>query len=288
MELPEHLPKRVAVGVAAAVAGFLAATAIWLGALLAAQPLQRALYHALYLHLGPWSATETAIVLVMIGAMGLAAGVPTLATVGLRGHRDRLPGLAVGLLALLAAVLAAVLVAALLGPSGFLPAIVATVALVLGVLALLAAVGGRSDGSPTFAGGLPTLAGALPALAMALFLLGFGLGWGGGYDVVAREVPNASVEAPADTDFADAPQFRETLFDPPDDYSYAYCDVEDGRRTCRLSLRGYDREAHAARVLAEHGVRCRYQGDVSGTEPGSLTALVDGTYYRVTCQTYGD
>lgn len=100
------------------------------------------------------------------------------------------------------------------------------------------------------------------------------------------------MDGTADVTFADAPRLREDLLAPSGDDATGYCQENaQGRRTCRLSLRGYDHEAAAARFLADHGVRCPYRNAPPGQETAGNQSFVaaDGeTYYRVTCQAYGD
>lgn len=74
-------------------------------------------------------------------------------------------------------------------------------------------------------------------------------------------------------DFDDVPQIRDDLF--AGDCSTG----PDGRQVCRLSLRGYEHEARAARFMARHCVRCPYQN--ARTDPSdSSVATDDDPYYR--------
>lgn len=273
---------RVARTVGYAVLGFVGTAVLGMALLVVAQPLQVTIYDALYLAVGPWTAEETATVLQFALASLGAIGVITLVAAYARTGTEHLRTLAPGLVGLLALVAVFVLASALLGVVSFLAAIVAVAAFVVAVPVGLRAVGAWPAGVATFAGGVPTL-------AILLLLLGFGLGWGGGYDLVAREIPADEVDGTAEASFEDVPQLREDLLRPADDDVFAYCETAEGRRTCRLSLRGYDREAQAARFLDRHGVRCPFRGTSADEDrTRSFVATDDGTFYRVSCVSYGD
>lgn len=237
-------------------------------------PIQAVVYDAFYLVLGPWTATEAASILhiAVVGVLSVAA--PTLVAERLDG--DRLRELAAGAVGVLAALLVALVAAGLLGVLGLPTVLVAVVAAVVAALAGFRALGASTGGTAAFAG-------SLPVLALLLFLLAFGLGWGGGYDAVAEPVDPSAVDGPV-ADFGDAPAVREDLF------SAAACDpADDG--VCRLTLRGYEHERRAARVLARHGVRCPFVNTPRNPvyDPtASFFAEHDDQYYRVTCEAYGD
>ncbi|MFB6107106.1 MAG: hypothetical protein ABEJ70_09055 [Halobacteriaceae archaeon] len=236
-------------------------------------PLQAPVYRALYLTLGPWGATEAATVLSFSLGSALALGAPVLAVSAALDRAVVGDAVAAGVAAGVLLVEATLAGLALTGLLGF-PSVLAVFALVAvaGLIGLLA----RRARAVTVA----AFVGSLPALVLLLALLGFGLGWGGGYDVVAREVPAADVTGTPPPAFDDAPAVREDLFAP------ATCDVRDGTRTCRLSLRGYPHEAQVARLLAAHGVRCPFRGD--DADGGAVVLAHGDTYYRVTCVAYGD
>lgn len=199
-----------------------------------------------------------------------------------RSRFDRARALVAGLAGMLLVCVLFVAVAALAGANSWLTAIAAFGAFAVAVPVGLRRIGAWPAAATAFAGGIPVL-------VVLVLLLGFGLGWGGGYDVVAREVPASAVNGSADATFDDVPRLRDDLLTPPED-NYAYCERNDeGRRTCRLPLRGYDHEARAARFLDRHGVRCPYR-NARATPDGnrSFVAEHDGTYYRVTCVAYGD
>jgi hypothetical protein len=244
-----------------------------LAALTALQSVQPVVYDSFYLRLGPWSAT-TAATIVHFGLAGaLAVGVPVVVAELVDGDRVRLVG--AGLVVVTVALLLFLLGAAALDAQGLLIVLLVYVLLVVGSLAGLRHVGASTGASATFVGGVPVL-------ALLLVVLAFGLGWGGGYDVVAEPVSASSVDEPATT-FEDAPDVREDLF------SEDACDPEDG--VCRLPLRGYEHEAQAARVLDSNGVRCPLVNAPASERwdrDASVVAEHDGQYYRIYCQAYGD
>jgi len=237
-------------------------------------PLQRAVYDAFYLALGPWPATEAASVLHIVAVGSLAVTIPLLVAEYAAG--DRVQTLAVGAAVAFAVLVAASVLAAFAGVLGF-----PTVAVIVALVAAAATAGLRRVGASR--GATVTFAGSLPVLALLLVLLGVGLGWGGGYDVVAEPIDAGTVDGPV-ADFADAPAVRDDLF------SAAACDPADGD-TCRLSLRGYDHQQQAARVLAANGVRCPFVNAPRNPvyDPdASFVAVHDGQHYRVSCAAYGD
>jgi hypothetical protein len=256
---------------------------VGLGLLRVLQPLQAPVFDAFYLAVGPWTAEVTATVLVFVLAGSLALGLPTLLSVAVRAGTDDLQPLVVGLAGLVGVLVVGVAASALVGLEEFLAAVVALVVVAVAVPVGLYRFDTWPDGVAAYVGGLPVVFLLLAALA-------FGLGWGGGYYVVAEEVPAEEVDTSAAAEFSEAPELRDDLLDPSRDDVYANCEEEDGRRTCRLSLRGYDDEAAAARFLDSHGVRCPYRNAPSRETPGdqSFVAEADGTYYRVSCESYGD
>ena len=236
-------------------------------ALVALQPAQSVVYDALYRPLGPWTATSAATV-VQFGAAGaLALGLPVVAAEHLeRGRPEPAAAvLAAGVLALVAVLLVAVAA----GVPAVLAAVAGDVLFVAAAYLALGRVGASRGGRAAFVGGAP-------ALALLLVLLAVGLGWGGGYDVVAEPAPDATA---ANADFADAPQLRADLFAP------GAC--ENG--VCRLALRQYEHEAAAGRFLDDNGVRCPLAAAPSADDRGgSFVATHDGDRYRLTCEAYGD
>lgn len=262
------------VGTAAAylVAGAIGTAAVSIALTPIVLPLQRATYGSFYAPLGPWRATEAAVILAgaVVGLLALA--VPTLLVASLRGSRDAVPPMLAGFAALLGVSLFVVVFAALLGlfelPGAFF-------ALVVAVVAFGAVVHALDTGVRPVA----TFAGGVPVFALLLVLLAAGLGWGGGYELVAQELPDDEGYA---VEFDEAPEVRDDLF------RAVNRDEEGGAVAYRLQLRGYDGESAAARFLAEHDVRCPYINGNAGAEAGSFVAEHDGTRYRVTCVTYGD
>lgn len=249
------------------LAGLVGTLVAGVAVLAALQPVQPAVYDALYRRLGPWTATSAATV-VQFGAAGaLAVSLPVLAAERFGGDRTESVAavLAVGVLGLVAALVAGVA----LGAPALLAVVVVNVLFVAAGFVALGRVDASRAGRAAFVGGAP-------ALALLLVLLAVGLGWGGGYDVVAEPAPD-SVEATAD--FADAPELRDDLFAP------GAC--EDG--VCRLPLRTYDRGAAVGRFLDDNGVRCPLVNAPGARDwGGSFVAAHDGDRYRVTCEAYGD
>jgi hypothetical protein len=274
MDPPNVSPRDAVVAVGYALAGAIGTALAAFVAVNVTRPVQPAVYDAFYLTLGPWSATEAASIL-HIGVAGvLAAAVPTAAAEFLDGSRVR--AVAGGFLAAAVALVVAFAAAAVLDRLGFLTVVVAYALFAAAALAALRYSDAASASTAAFVG-------SLPVLALLLLLLGFGLGWGGGYDVVAEPVGPSAVDGPA-ADFEDEPAVREDLF------SAAACDPADGG-VCRLTLRGYEHERRAARVLARHGVRCPFVNAPRNPvyDPdASFVAERDDRYYRVTCEAYGD
>lgn len=267
--------ERVARVVGYIALGFVGTALTALLALPLTHGVQSPIYHLLYLEVGPSAATQTAILTHFLAAGFLAIAVPTVVgdylSDGLAHRR------AIGVL--LAALLAHVVLFLVVGVAGLGVYPVGFLVLALGVIAggllLRYRYGVRSGGLLAFGGGVPVL--------FALLLLaGFGLGWGWGYVMTAQEVPESSVEGTA-ADFAEVPAVSEDLFGSYD------CETDpDGRRVCRLHLRGYEHERTAARFMDRHGVRCPYQGAGSSDRRDSFVAEHEGTYYRVTCDPHGD
>jgi hypothetical protein len=73
-----------------------------------------------------------------------------------------------------------------------------------------------------------TVLGGVPGFALPLFLLAVGLGWGGGYDLLAEELPGENGSA---VDFEQAPEVRDDLFRAANRE-----DGDDAPVTYRLSL----------------------------------------------------
>lgn len=266
-----RVAKVVAYGLLGAVGTGVAALAL----LNLTQPVQGAIYDAVYLRVGPSEATETAIL-----AHALAAGFVAISAPALIGDylSDRLANgraLGGGIAAMLG-LLGAFLAAALAGLVGFLTALAVLTAALVGVPAALRYRFGVRSGS------LPAFVGGVPVLVLLLLLTGFGLGWGWGYVVTAREVPDGAVNGTATT-LDDAPALERDLFAPGN------CETDaEGRQVCRLSLRGYEHETAAARFLARQGVRCPYQHTRPANEGGAFVVRHDGSYFRVTCSPHGD
>jgi len=254
------------------VAGAIGTAAVAIALTPIVLPLQRVTYGSVYASLGPWRATEAAVILAgaVVGLFALA--VPTLLVAFLRGSRDSVLPILAGFAALLGVSVFAAVFAALLGlfdlPGAFLGLVVAVVA--LGVVLHLIEPGIRT---------VATFAGGVPVFALLLVLLAVGLGWGGGYELVAEELPDGDGDA---VDFDEAPEVRDDLF------RAVNREDEGGEVTYRLQLRGHEGASAAAWFLAGHGVRCPYINGNAGAEPGSFVAEHDGTHYRVSCVTYGD
>ncbi|MFB6269972.1 MAG: hypothetical protein ABEH83_08520 [Halobacterium sp.] len=274
MRVPDISTRDLLSALGYAALGVLGTGVAAVGLVYVLQPLQPVVYDALYLVVGPWTATEAASIF-HIGVAGvLAVSVPTVTAELLDGQRTA--ALALGFVALVAALVAVLVAAALLGVLGFLTLLVAYALLVAAALGALAA-------SDAATGTLTAFVGGVPVLALLLFLLAFGLGWGGGYDVVAERLQGHDATDDV-ADFDDAPQVRDDLF------AEQSCDpYEDG--VCRLSLRGYEHELRAARFLDAHGVRCPFLNQPSMPvydRDASFVAEHAGDYYRVSCEAYGD
>lgn len=230
-------------------------------------PLQLAVYDLVYLRVGPWTADATASVVVISLASALGIIGSTLAVlVWTRGLEELDRALAVTLVGLIG-LLGLEIGAIILGGEPFLVAILAVAFLAVGGLIVTYRIGPP----PVVAAWV----GALPMLGVLLLLLGFGLGWGGGYQLVAEPVQNGSATA----DFGEVPQVTSDLFDDHGD-----CAVTD-TGYC-LELRDYDHAVSAAKFMDSHGVRCPSQAAPSNAE--SFVATHDGQTFRVHCVGYGD
>lgn len=266
------LAKRVARAAAYAILGVVLTAALGLLAPNLLNPIQPVVYDAVYLRLGPSGATEFAILwhIALSGAVAIAVATLVGEFVSDRGENAR--AFAVGLAAL-GAFLVLSFAAAVAGLEPFLAVALWIVATAVAVPALLWF---RYD---VRSGGLPAFAGGVPILVFLLLLAGIGVGWGWGYVLTAEEVP--SPDAADVVTFEEAPEVRDDLFAPRN------CEVNaDGDRRCRLQLRGYAHERAAAGFLADHGVRCPYEG--SGRDAGSFLTRHEDTYYRITCTGHGD
>lgn len=93
----------------------------------------------------------------------------------------------------------------------------------------------------------------------------------------------STVNGTAAADFDEVPEVRDDLFVSGD------CETDtEGRRVCRLYLRGYEYERTVVRFMARHGIRCPYQTTQSVEPAGSFVGQYNGTYYRVSCSPHGD
>lgn len=265
--------KRIGRAAAFLLLGVVGTSSVALLLLNITQPIQRGVYNAFYLQVGPSEATETAIL-----THFLIAGFTAISVVLLAGDylSDRLAHrtAVAKAIAVLLGLVVVFLVVALLELAAFLTAILVLAAAMLAVPLLLRyRYGVQSGGTLAFVGGIPVL-------VLLLLLAGFGLGWGWGYIMTAQEVPASAVNESV-ASFDDVPQLRDDLFDGD-------CSTgPDGRQVCRLYLRGYEHEARAARFMARHGVRCLYQNAQTG-QSDVFIARYNGTYYRVTCSPHGD
>lgn len=294
MDIDELTLRGVARGTGHLLVGTVGTTAAVVALLWLVEPARPVVFDAFYLAVGPWTAEMTATLLSFTLAGIVAVSLPTLGAVYWRSRAEHVPTLLAGLAGALGLVAVGLSLAALAGAVTILDTLLAFAAFAVAVPLGLRATGAWPSGAVTFAGGLPVL-------ALLVLLLGVGLGWGGGYDVVATEVPAADVEGGADATFADAPRLRDDLLASSGDGGGRYSSGDDvrgycaenaeGRRACRLSLRGYEHEAAAARFLDDHGARCPYRLASPGRPASgnrSFVAADGGTYYRVTCQSYGD
>jgi len=262
--------RRVGMVLAYVVAGAVATAGVALAALVVLEPVHPLVYDLYYRRVGPSAATETAILggALLAGVAGLATSlVGGLAVAG--AGSDRRP---IGVAVLgLGGVVAVFLAVATVGLAAMLTAV---------VLVAVAAVGvpvGLWYGADLRSRGMAAFLGGVPVVVALLLIAGVGVGWGWGYVVVAETAPGATAEA----DFAAAPAVAADLF------TASACEsTGDGTRRCRLELRGYAHELAAVRFLAEHGVRCPYQG--GGESAASVIAVHEGTTYRVTCGAHGD
>ncbi|MFB6195116.1 MAG: hypothetical protein ABEI80_03020 [Haloplanus sp.] len=267
--------ERAARATAYGLLGLLVTGVVAVGLLYPTRPVQSVIYDLVYLQLGPSEATETAILTHFLATGVVAISVPLLIGDYLSDRLANGRALAGGIAAM-GGLLVAFLVVALAGLAAFLTALAVLAVAFVGVPAVLRY---RYD---VRSGGIPAFVGGVPVLLLLLLLVGFGLGWGWGYVVTAQQVPAGTVSGSA-ADFADAPALERDLFTP------ANCGTgTDGRRVCRLSLRGYEHERAAARFMARHGVRCPYQNAPSSGESDSFVARHDGAYYRITCTPHGD
>lgn len=268
MDLPDVTLRQVAVTVSYLLLGVVGTAAVGLGTLFALQPAQEFVYDLVYFRVGPADATEFAILLVFLVAGTVALSAASLAGEYLSDRGANLRPILVGLGAL-GGLVVLFAVVSLLGLLGFPIAILVVLVAGLGVPLLLRfRFGVRSGALPAFVGGVPVV-------VLMLLLAGFGIGWGWGYTLTAEQVPASTVGDAEVASFDAVPQVRDDLFSGD-------CSGD----TCYLYLRGYEHEETAVRFLAEHGVRCPYQGSTRGA--GSFFALHDGDYYRVSCASHGD
>lgn len=273
MDPPNLTLRRLATLGGYLLVGLLGTAGITLGVLAVSQPFQPPIYHIFYPIVGPWTATETATVVVVTGVAAFAIAVPPAAVQYFETRGEHLPAIGTGFSAIFVVMLGVLVVSALVDAIGLLVAIVTVAAAVI--------VGGYGLDEVGARPGLVALVGGVPVLLVVMFLLGFGLGWGGGYDVVARPVADASVNGTV-VAMDDSPAIRDALFSP------SAC-RDDG--ICRLPLRGSDHEARVARWLDRNGVRCRFLNAPPGSDNparDSFLAEHDGTVYRVSCLSYGD
>lgn len=274
MELPKPTAVRAAKTVAYLLGGLSGTAVVALTVLYVGVSIQPVVYDAFYRHVGPSEATETAILSHFLLAGFTAVSVALLAG-DYVSDRLRHRRAVASAITVLGGLLVVFLVVALLELAAFLTALgILAVGVVAVPLLLRYRYSVRSGGVTAFVGGIPVL-------VVLLLFAGFGLGWGWGYIMTAQAVPASTVDGTAAADFDDVPQIRDDLF--TSDCSTG----TDGRRVCRMYLRGYEHEARVARFMARHGVRCPYQNLESG-EPDSFIATHNGTYYRVSCSPHGD
>lgn len=226
--------------------------------------LQQAAYDSFYLSLGPWRATEAAVLLAGAVVGLLSIGIPTLLVASVRGSRDSLPPILASLGALFGVSIFLLVFVALLGlfelPVAMAALVVAVAALGVGLYHL----GTDPRTVVTFAGGVPVFALLLVFLAALP---------GGGYALVAEETgdTNGSV-----ADFDETPEVRDDLFRSANR-------EDDDPITYRLSLREYDHGPSAVRFLDANGVRCPSLDADAGRESEPFVAEHDGVTYRVRC-----
>jgi Na+-driven multidrug efflux pump len=224
--------------------------------------LKQAAYGSFYSSLGPWRATEAAVLLMGAVAGLLSIGAPTTFVALVRGSRDSVPPILISLGALFGVSIFLLVFVAVLGLFEPPVAIVGLVVAVAGLGVGLYHLGTDHRTVATFAGGVPIFTLLLVFLAAVP---------GGGYTLVAEETgaTNGSV-----ADFEAAPELGDDLF-----VSATRENSDTG--TYRLSLREYDRGSNAAQFLGANGVRCPYL-DVGG-ESDTVLAEHDGTTYQVRC-----
>jgi hypothetical protein len=265
---------RIGRGVAYVLLGLVGTLAVALVLLNVSTGIQRPVYDALYLRLGPSGATETAV-LTQFLASGLAAvAVPLFLADYLQSGLENRDALLAVLLVFLG-VLVVFAVVALLGLAAAPLAFLLLVLALAGVPLLLRFRFGIRSGA------LPTFVGSVPAVVVLMLLAAFGLGWGWGYVVSAHEVPASSVDDAAVGTLSETPAVEDALF------ASGNCETDaDEFRTCSLPLRGFEHERSTVRALSELGVRCPYQG-TSG-DGGSAVVRHEGRYYEVQCSPHGD
>ncbi|MFP4591101.1 MAG: hypothetical protein ACLFMX_00385 [Halobacteriales archaeon] len=272
MDARDLLRRRVTVLAGYGLLGLVVTVAVGLVALNVTVGLQPEIYDLLYLRVGPSRATEVAILGQFLLAIAIAISGAMLAGDTLSDRGANLRRLGVGVGAMLAVVVVFVALAAL----GIEPAIAVVVLL---PMALLAVPLGLRYGLDLRSGALPAFIGAIPVVVLLVLLAGVGLGWGWGYVVTAEAVSASDVDGPV-VGLEDVPAVRDDLLVTGD------CEATDTGQRCDIQLRGYEHELTAVRFLADHGVRCPYQG----TSDDAATVYVrhEETHYRVTCSPHGD
>lgn len=265
---------RIGRGVAYGLLGLVGTLAVALVLLNVTTGVQRPVYDALYLRLGPSGATEAAILLQFL-VSGLAAVVVPLVVAdylqtGL-ANRD-------ALVAVLLVFLGVPVTFTAVAVAGFPSTPIAFLLLVLVLLGVPVLLWVRFD---VRTGALPTFVGSVPAVVLLMLLAAFGLGWGWGYVATAQEVPASSVDGATVGSLSDRPVVESALF------SSGNCETDaDGLQECHLSLRGFEHERSAVRALSELGVRCPYQG--TGGDGGTAIVRHEDRYYEVRCSPHGD
>jgi hypothetical protein len=235
------------------------------------QSLQRAAYGSFYLSLGPWRATEAAVLLAGSVVGLLSIGVPTTLVAAVRGSRASVPPILAGLGALFGVSIFLLVFVALLGlfepPAAMAALVVAVATLGAGLYRL----GTDHRTVATFAGGVPVFALLLVFLAAVP---------AGGHALVAEETgdPDPAEANGSLADFGEAPEVGDDLF-------RSATREGDDPASYRLSLREYDRGSSAAQLLDANGVTCPYLGANADEESETFVAEYDGTYYRVRCVT---
>ncbi|MFC4405963.1 hypothetical protein [Haloarchaeobius iranensis] len=266
--------RRIGRGVADVLLGLVGTLAVALVLLNVTTGLQRPVYDALYLRLGPSGATEAAILLQFL-VSGLAAVLVPLVVAdyvhtGL-ANRDALVAVLLVFLGVPVAFTAVAL-------AGFPSTPIALLLLVLVLLGAPVLLWLRFD---VRSGALPTFVGSVPAVVLLMLLAAVGIGWGWGYVVTAQEVPASPVDDATVGSLSDRPVVASALF------SSGNCETDaEGFRECHLSLRGFEHERDAVRALSELGVRCPYQRN--GGDGGTAIVQHEGRYYRVGCSPHGD